>query len=393
MLKDDSAVSALVGTRIYPELAEEGAATPYVVYSVVSNTPVDTKDSAPVDEAQLEVFSVADTYAAANDLADKVRTALSRKSKTVYKTATVQSVKYTNEVTEVSAERNLFISVQDYTVRLTPALATPLTGLLDTYANAAAAFSLRKLSGNYTGHAIKVRRESDNATLDIGFNLDNLLDTYTLTEFCRGTNGYVHTWYNQANSANDAVATDNGDQPQIVENGSVITGSGNQDGLPAIKSLPGDLESGSVLFLQSALLNTGDYGVYTAATVSLNDMLYGGTSPVYGLWFANSSQVKQRFGNPSTELTLSYSLSEGDAFLSYQNRAGNDAELAGNGGVAATTTLVDDNTLRTDRILAGNGSDSFNYGRLIFEMVFYESDQSANRTGIESNINTHYSIY
>ena len=97
MLKDDSAVAALVGTRIYPELAEEGAATPYVVYSVVSNTPVDTKDSAPVDEAQLEVFSVADTYAAANDLADKVRAALSRQSKKVLDTVAVQSIKYTNE--------------------------------------------------------------------------------------------------------------------------------------------------------------------------------------------------------------------------------------------------------------------------------------------------------
>jgi len=27
------------------------------------------------------------------------------------------------------------------------------------------------------------------------------------------------------------------------------------------------------------------------------------------------------------------------------------------------------------------------------ELVFYNSDQSANRTGIESNINTYYSIY
>jgi hypothetical protein len=29
----------------------------------------------------------------------------------------------------------------------------------------------------------------------------------------------------------------------------------------------------------------------------------------------------------------------------------------------------------------------------VSELVVYNSDQSANRTGIESNINTHYSIY
>ena len=83
LLVNDSAVSAIVGTRIYPELAEEGASAPYIVYSVVSNTPSDTKDGTPIDEAQLEVFSVGSTYAAANDLADNVRAALDRKSKIV----------------------------------------------------------------------------------------------------------------------------------------------------------------------------------------------------------------------------------------------------------------------------------------------------------------------
>jgi len=119
LLVNDSAVSAIVGTRIYPELAEEGAAAPYVVYSVVSNTPSDTKDGSPIDEAQLEIFSVGNTYAAANDLADKVRAALDRKSQIVVGTVTVQSIHYTNEVVEVSDKRDLYISVQDYTTRIT----------------------------------------------------------------------------------------------------------------------------------------------------------------------------------------------------------------------------------------------------------------------------------
>lgn len=119
LLVNDSAVSAIVGTRIYPELAEEGAAAPYVVYSVVSNTPSNTKDGTPIDEAQLEIFSVGSTYAAANDLADKVRAALDRKSQIVVGTVTVQSIHYTNEVVEVSEKRDLYISVQDYTTRIT----------------------------------------------------------------------------------------------------------------------------------------------------------------------------------------------------------------------------------------------------------------------------------
>lgn len=119
LLVNDSAVSAIVGTRIYPELAEEGASAPYIVYSVVSNTPSDTKEGTPIDEAQLEIFSVGNTYAAANDLADKVRAALDRKSQVVVGTVTVQSIHYTNEVVEVSERRDLYISVQDYTTRIT----------------------------------------------------------------------------------------------------------------------------------------------------------------------------------------------------------------------------------------------------------------------------------
>ena len=122
LLVNDSAVSAIVGTRIYPELAEEGASAPYVVYSVVSNTPSDTKDGTPIDEAQCEIFSVASTYEQCNKLADLVRAALDRKSVTVNDASagdiTVQSIQYTNEITEVSADRKTYIAVQDYTFRI-----------------------------------------------------------------------------------------------------------------------------------------------------------------------------------------------------------------------------------------------------------------------------------
>ena len=121
MLLNDSDVSTVVGTRIYPERAPEGAAAPFIVYSVVSNQPSDTKNGTPIDEAQLEVFSVASTYADTNSLADFVRTALDRQSVEVVvnlKPIKVESVQYTNEVTEVDTDKNLFVAVQDYTFRI-----------------------------------------------------------------------------------------------------------------------------------------------------------------------------------------------------------------------------------------------------------------------------------
>ena len=47
-----------------------------------------------------------------------------------------------------------------------------------------------------------------------------------------------------------------------------------------------------------------------------------------------------------------------------------------------------------DTVTTGIGgiSNAF-FNGFIQEVIVYASDQSANRTGIESNINTHYSIY
>jgi hypothetical protein len=122
LLVNDSAVNAQTASRIYPELAKEGALMPYIVYSVVSNSPSDTKDGTPIDEAQCEIFSVGQTYQACNNLADKVRAALDRKGVTVSDASagdiTVQSIHYTNEITEVSADRKTYIAVQDYTFRI-----------------------------------------------------------------------------------------------------------------------------------------------------------------------------------------------------------------------------------------------------------------------------------
>ena len=122
LLVNDTDVNQKTTGKIYPELAPEGKAMPYIVYSVVSNSPSDTKDGAPIDEAQCEIFSVGATYSVANDLADKVRAALDRKGVTVTDASagdiTVQSVQYTNEITEVSADRKTYIAVQDYTFRI-----------------------------------------------------------------------------------------------------------------------------------------------------------------------------------------------------------------------------------------------------------------------------------
>jgi hypothetical protein len=103
--------------------------------------------------------------------------------------------------------------------------------LLDQYPDAHAAYSLRKLRSDYTGPAIRVRRSSDDAEQDIGFDDSGMLDTSALESFVGNGDGHVTTWYSQAEGANDLTEGTNSNQPLVAQGGTVVT---NSDGKPTI---------------------------------------------------------------------------------------------------------------------------------------------------------------
>jgi len=104
--------------------------------------------------------------------------------------------------------------------------AAPAQGsyLLDTYP-AAVAYSLRKLSGGYAGAAIRVRRSSDDAEQDIGFN-GNDLDEASLLNFVGAGNGLVTTIYDQGGAGFNFTHTAPVRQGRIVNSGVVNTLNG-----------------------------------------------------------------------------------------------------------------------------------------------------------------------
>lgn len=91
------------------------------------------------------------------------------------------------------------------------------------------AYSLRKLSSNYNGNCIRVRRDLDNAELDIGF-LENSIDSTSLLSFVGKGNGFVTMWYDQSLNNKNQIQTLNSAQPKIVSSGNVIL----ENGLPTI---------------------------------------------------------------------------------------------------------------------------------------------------------------
>ena len=118
ILSTDTAIAAIVGTHIFPELAPPDIDAPYIVYSVVSNSPSDTKNTnGDIDVASIEVYSFQDTYNKAVDLGVSVRAALDRKTGT-YNTIEIQSTNYVNEQMDVNEARKLWAAIQDYSIRI-----------------------------------------------------------------------------------------------------------------------------------------------------------------------------------------------------------------------------------------------------------------------------------
>jgi len=90
---------------------------------------------------------------------------------------------------------------------------------VDSVGSAKVAFGLRKLRAAYTGYAIRVRRSSDNSTQDIGFNNEGDLDTAALLDFVGTGSGYVTIWYDQSGNTTNATQSTVGYQPSIVVSG------------------------------------------------------------------------------------------------------------------------------------------------------------------------------
>lgn len=118
ILINDATVSGEVSTNVFPELAPPNIDAPYIVYSILSNSPSDVKeDGGGVDVANLEVYCFHDSYNEAIDLGVAVRSALDRTVGT-YNGVKISGLQYTNEQMDVNESRKLWASIQDYSIRI-----------------------------------------------------------------------------------------------------------------------------------------------------------------------------------------------------------------------------------------------------------------------------------
>ena len=111
-------------------------------------------------------------------------------------------------------------STRGITRSLTRRVLVSSAPVLDTLPATYGAYSLRKLRTAYDGNAIQVRRSSDSAVQNIGFNADGTLNTSALASFIGSNDGTVVVWYDQSGSARD-LSPYTGLGPFIISAGSL----------------------------------------------------------------------------------------------------------------------------------------------------------------------------
>jgi acylphosphatase len=207
-----------------------------------------------------------------------------------------------------------------------------------------------------------------------------------------GDSAFVHTWYDQAGS-NDAVQATDANQPKIAENGALLA-----DGL--------DFD-GSNDFLGFGADICDNINNFSAFTIAKSDggngaaqVLFSVGSSSNGTVFAqdrNDLFIRAIFGNgtdASQVVTMSQAVSQFESGMLFTTIGGSSTSKgfadAVEGGSVSSASANPTNTTGGIGMHAGSSSP---FDGSVKEAIFYNSDQSANRFKIESNINNYYGLY
>jgi len=250
--------------------------------------------------------------------------------------------------------------------------------LLDTYTGAAAAYSVRKLDKDYTGSCMRVRRSSDEATQDIGFDSNGDLDTSALATFVGDAFGYCTIWYDQSGNGNNATQSTSSAQPMIYDRvaAAVVTENGkpaiyHNDTQLVVSSFTGGASSGTIVGVLANIENTG-----------IPWLSNGSGSP----FFLRTNQGQfadsafRALGTVTAHINdvTDTDYQQGDSWNDFNSSQG----LMFLDCDTSATTNANFNICHVDAVHWQ-------------ELIFWDSDQdgAGNRTGIQNNINTYFSIY
>ena len=245
----------------------------------------------------------------------------------------------------------------------------------------AAAYSLRSFDADADPNVVNVRRSSDSATSD--FKASEVSDGTLVAFVGAGNDGHVTTWYDQGgtNHATQATASS---QPKIVDGGTLVTEGGQA-------ALDFHTEASNLSLDHSDLYGQATLDSYYVTSTTDTKYLYPacGSSSRYGMVAesgSGSTNLSDLYGSPDfyangsqitggTRGAIYTATSGGQKLVAHQGADTSDLSWASSMNFGNYTTF------------------DYSYTGKLQEMIFFNTDQSANRTGIENNINDTYNIY
>jgi surface protein len=257
--------------------------------------------------------------------------------------------------------------------------------LLNNYGGAAAAYSLRDLSSSTT-NVVRVRRSSDNTEQD--FTSTQVTDG-TLTTFVgAGNDGFVTVWYDQSGNSRNTIQATPALQPQIVSSGALIL----VNGLPTV-----DFNNGPYLETTQSFHAVNDASFALAGLQKSGEIDYGRFASTYfsdGFWLGRYIGNQSISGGwQSAAATPAVALADNTMGLMFLYRSGADSFRSVNGSTPVSQTTNSNVTTARPFIIGESFSKNAPGTKQIYEMVLWDNNQSANQAGIESNINSYYTIY
>jgi len=271
--------------------------------------------------------------------------------------------------------------------------------ILDTYTGGTLGLSLRKQRVLYSGALVEIRRSSDNATKDFFPDSNNALSLNsedgsgtTLSSWIGSDDGFVRTWYDQSGNGYDAQQTTASAQPQIISSGSLIT----VDSKPTIyfdgtKHLVCNSFELIVDRILTASVQSVDTPTVEGVVYQVSYDISGSNRLSMGYNFSASNEMAIRLSSGDTD-SASYSTTTRTIITADANFSGNVAALRVD-ATNATGTASTRQTVGNYPVIGARGDGDFEMNGKISEFVVWNSDQSSNISGIETELNDYYAVY